>query len=119
PAAYCDYAELLGDKEVGSVHIASPNRVHRAQVLAALDAGKHVVCEKPLGMTSSETAELVEAARRHPDLVAAVNYNVRFYPLCLHARGLIRRGEIGRIFHMHGSYVQDWLLYPSDFNWRV
>jgi predicted dehydrogenase len=119
PAAYCDYAELLGDKEVGSVHIASPNRVHCAQVLAALDAGKHVVCEKPLGMTSSETAELVEASRRHPDLVAAVNYNVRFYPLCLHARGLIRRGEIGRIFHLHCSYVQDWLLYPSDFNWRV
>jgi predicted dehydrogenase len=119
PAAYGDYGELLGDKEVGSVHIASPNRVHRAQVLAAFDAGKHVVCEKPLGMTPSETAELVEAARRHPDLIAAVNYNVRFYPLCLHARSLVRRGGIGQIFHIHGSYVQDWLLYPSDFNWRV
>jgi len=116
---YSDYAQLLADKEVTAVHIASPNRVHRAQVLAAFDAGKHVICEKPLGMTSTETAELVAAARQHPGLIAAVNYNVRFYPLCLQARALIRRGEIGRVFHIQGSYVQDWLLYPTDFNWRV
>jgi predicted dehydrogenase len=116
---YSDYTQLLADKEVTAVHIASPNRLHRAQVLAALEAGKHVICEKPLGMTSSETAELVAAARQHPHLVAAVNYNVRFYPLCLQARALIRRGEIGRVFHIQGSYVQDWLLYPTDFNWRV
>jgi predicted dehydrogenase len=70
-------------------------------------------------MTSRETAGLVAAAAAHPNLVCAVNYNVRFYPLALHARALVRNGDIGDIFHLHGSYVQDWLLYPTDFNWRV
>ena len=116
---YADYAELLTDKEVSVVHLASPNRLHHSQVLAALAAGMHVVCEKPLGMTSRETSELVAAAARHPGQVCAVNYNVRFYPLVLHARAMVRRGELGDIFHFHGSYVQDWLLYPTDFNWRV
>ena len=116
---YSDYAELLADKEVSVVHLASPNRLHRSQVLAALGAGKHVVCEKPLGMTSGETAELVAAEARHPGLVCAVNYNVRFYPLALHARAMVRRGDLGEIFHFQGGYAQDWLLYATDFNWRV
>ena len=117
--SYADYAELLADREVSVVHLASPNRLHRAQVLGALEAGKHVVCEKPLGMTSRETASLVEAEARHPALVCAVNYNVRFYPLALHARAMVRQGELGDVLQVHGSYAQDWLLYPTDFNWRV
>jgi predicted dehydrogenase len=116
---YADYAELLADREVSVVHLASPNRLHHAQVLAALGAGKHVVCEKPLCMTSRESAEVVAAAARHPGLVCAVNYNVRFYPLALHARAMVRRGELGDILHVHGGYAQDWLLRPTDFNWRV
>jgi predicted dehydrogenase len=70
-------------------------------------------------MTSAETAALVIAAKRYPELITAVNYNVRFYPLCLQARSMIRRSGIGQVFHVQGSYTQDWLLYPSDFNWRV
>src|SRR5580765_3263019 len=116
---YRDYNELLADVEIQSVHLTSPNRFHCSQVLAALEAGKNVVCEKPLAMTSSETAALVVAAKRYPELITAVNYNVRFYPLCLQARSMIRRSGIGQVFHVQGSYVQDWLLYPSDFNWRV
>lgn len=116
---YADYAAVLADTEVTVVHLASPNRHHRAQVLAALAAGKHVVCEKPLAMNSAESAELAAAAAAHPSLICAVNYNVRFYPLALHARALVRRGEIGDVLHLHGSYLQDWLLYPTDFNWRV
>ena len=116
---YSDFTELLADKEVVAIHLASPNRAHREQVLAALEAGKHVICEKPLAMTSTETAALVAAAKRKPNLVAAVNYNLRFYPLCLQARAMVRRGEIGNVFHIQGGYVQDWLLYPTDFNWRV
>jgi predicted dehydrogenase len=117
--AYSGYSHLLEDKEVSVVHLASPNRLHHDQVLAALSAGKHVVCEKPLCMTSREAAELVAAARRKPRLVCAVNYNVRFYPLALHARAMIRKGELGDIHQVHGSYCQDWLLHPTDFNWRV
>jgi predicted dehydrogenase len=117
--AYENYEALLADPEIDVVHITSPNRFHLVQTLAALEAGKHVVCEKPLGMTSAETAQLVEAARLHPNQICAVNYNVRFYPLCLHARAMARRGEIGRVFHLHGWYQQDWLLKETDFNWRV
>jgi predicted dehydrogenase len=62
---------------------------------------------------------LVVAAARHPHLICAVNYNVRFYPMALQARAMIESGKVGEVFHVHGSYCQDWLLYPTDFNWRV
>lgn len=117
--AYRHVDELLADPEVQSVHLASPNRLHHSHALAALAAGKHVICEKPLAMTSAQTTELVKAWRERPSQVAAVNYNLRFYPLSIHARSLVRSGEIGQVVHVHGSYVQDWLLYPTDFNWRV
>jgi predicted dehydrogenase len=117
--AYRHVDELLADPEVQSVHLASPNRLHHTHALAALAAGKHVICEKPLAMTSAQTTELVTAWRERPAQVAAVNYNLRFYPLSIHARSLVRSGEIGQVVHVHGSYVQDWLLYPTDFNWRV
>jgi len=119
PRGYRDFKELLADRSVDVVHLTSPNRHHREQVLACLEAGKHVICEKPLAMTSAETRELVKAAKAHPHLVTAVNYNVRFYPLCLQARAMIRNGEIGEILHITGSYMQDWLLFPTDYNWRV
>ena len=117
--AYADYREVLNDDEVQSVHIGTPNRLHFDMAKHALAAGKHVMCEKPLAMTSAESAELVRVARQHPHLVAAVNYNIRYYPLCLEARHLRQNGEIGEVVHVTGSYVQDWLTYPSDYNWRV
>jgi predicted dehydrogenase len=104
--------------EVDVVHITSPNRHHHVQSLAALRAGKHVVCEKPLAMTTTETAELVEAARQ-AGKVFAVNYNVRFYPAVLQMRALVQRGDLGEIIHVNGSYMQDWLLKETDYNWRV
>src|SRR5262249_7967195 len=112
------YEELLADPMVGVVHLASPNRLHAEQCRLALAAGKHVVCEKPLAMTSAETAGLVELAARSPG-VAGVCYNVRFYQLCLEARERIAAGELGSVYHVTGSYCQDWLLYDTDFNWRV
>src|SRR5262249_5250748 len=71
-----------------------------------------------LAMTAQESAELVALAERTP-AVAAVCYNVRFYPLCLEARRRIADGQIGSVYHVTGAYVQDWLLYHTDFNWRV
>jgi predicted dehydrogenase len=70
-------------------------------------------------MTTKESKELVVAAKKYPTLVTAVNYNIRFYPINLQARALVHKGELGEVFHIKGSYVQDWLLYPTDFNWRV
>jgi predicted dehydrogenase len=116
--AYATYAELLADTGVASVHITSPNRYHFEQCRLALQAGKHVICEKPLAMNVRESAELAALARKTP-AAAAVCYNIRFYPLCLEARERIAAGELGEIHHVTGSYVQDWLLYETDFNWRV
>jgi predicted dehydrogenase len=115
---YASYDELLADSAVKVVHLASPNVAHFEQCRLALRAGKHVVCEKPLAMTSQQTRELVELAKAS-SVIAAVNYNVRFYPLVLEARERVRSGQLGDIFHVTGSYLQDWLLQPTDFNWRV
>src|SRR5207253_10271767 len=73
---------------------------------------------KPLATGVQESAELVALAKTAP-VTAAVCYNVRFYPLCLEARERIAAGELGHIYHVTGSHVQDWLLYQADFNWRV
>ncbi|MFQ3588261.1 MAG: Gfo/Idh/MocA family oxidoreductase [Fimbriimonadaceae bacterium] len=116
--AFTDLDEALKDPEVHSVHITTPNKLHFSMAKKALEAGKHVVCEKPLAMTSAESAELVEIAAASKR-AAAVNYNVRFYPINLHARELVRSGQLGKIFSVCGSYVQDWLIYPTDYNWRV
>jgi predicted dehydrogenase len=118
PTAYDQFADLLADPKVHAIHITSPNRHHFEQCRQTLLAGKHVICEKPLALTSRETAELVALAAGLP-VVAAVCYNVRFYPLCLEARQRIAAGQLGDVFHVTGSYVQDWLLYDTDFNWRV
>ncbi len=118
PKAYTSLDEVLADDQVQAVHITTPNKLHFSMAKAALEAGKHVMCEKPLAMTSKETAELVALVKK-TGRAAAVNYNMRFYPLALQARQMVRNGEIGDVFSIVGSYVQDWLLYPTDYNWRV
>jgi predicted dehydrogenase len=117
--AYGSLSELLGDPAVASVHVATPNKLHFEMAKAALSAGKHVLCEKPLALNSKETAELVALARTRPRQAAGVNYNIRFYPLCLEARERVRGGQLGRVLHVTGSYAQDWLLLDTDYNWRV
>lgn len=109
---------VLADPEVDVVHLATPNRLHFSQASAVLQAGKHVMCEKPLAMNSGESSELVKLAKAK-GLAAGVAYNFRFYPLCREAAHRISSGMIGDAFHINGSYVQDWLLKPTDFNWRV
>ena len=113
-----DYKALLASPNVDVVHITSPNRVHVEQSLEALAAGKHVICEKPLGMTSAETAKVVAAAAQN-DRVFAVNYMCRFFPAVLQMRAMVQRGDLGRIVHVQGHFFQDWLLQPTDYNWRV
>ncbi len=117
--AYPNYQAILDDSAVAAVHITTPNKTHFAMSQQAILAGKHVVCEKPLAMNAQETAALVELARQHPHIITAVNYNIRFYPIALHARELIRSGAIGDLYSVRGAYIQDWLLYPTDWNWRL
>lgn len=116
--AYNSLDEMLADAEIDVVHLATPNHLHHPHAKAALLAGKHVVCEKPLAMTSKESAELVELAAEK-QLVNAVNFNIRMYPLVHQARSMVQSGEIGELFILQGSYLQDWLLFPTDWNWRL
>ncbi len=116
--AYDNFQQVIEDPTLQVVHIATPNRLHYDMARKALEAGKHVLCEKPLAMNSRESAELVKIANKS-GLVAGVNYNIRYYPLNIEAAERVRKGEVGTIFSVCGSYVQDWLLYPTDYNWRV
>jgi predicted dehydrogenase len=116
--AYPSFEAMIADPELDVIHITSPNYLHFPQAKAALLAGKHVVCEKPLAMNLSESTELVRIARQ-TGLVNAVNFNIRFYPLALQARSMIQSQELGQVFIVRGSYLQDWLLLPTDWNWRL
>ncbi len=113
-----DYAAMYRSPNVDVVHITSPNKVHVEQSLAALKAGKHVICEKPLGMNAKETALIVKAAEKS-DRVFAVNYMCRFFPAVLQMRAMVARGDLGKIIHVQGHVFQDWLLKATDYNWRL
>jgi predicted dehydrogenase len=118
PRAYDSLAELLADPAVQVVHVTSPNDLHVGQAREILAAGRHVVCEKPLAMTATESAELVALAAR-TGLVNATNFNIRYYPLNQHARDTVAAGDLGEIRLVTGRYFQDWLLLESDWNWRL
>jgi predicted dehydrogenase len=118
PRLYGSLEEMLSDPDIDVVHLATPNHLHHPHAKAALLAGRHVVCEKPLAMTSAESAELVQLAREK-QLVNAVNFNIRMYPLAQQARSMVQSGELGDLFILQGSYLQDWLLFPTDWNWRL
>ena len=113
-----DWRSLLEDPSIDAVHICSPNAQHAAQAEAALRAGKHVLCEKPLAM-SSEQARRMLALADEKKLVHATNHNLRYYPMVQHARQMIASGELGEIRVVQGTYSQDWLLFETDFNWRI
>jgi len=118
PRAYGSFEELLDDERVTVVHVTSPNHLHHAHVRQIVAAGRHVVCEKPLAMTSTESAELVELAAAS-DRVTAVNFNVRFYALNQHLRQFVAEGGLGDVRLVTGHYFQDWLLLDTDWNWRL
>jgi len=118
PVGYASYEALLDDEAVDAVHLAVPNRLHYNMAQRALVRGKHVMCEKPLAMNAHESAQLVMLAAES-GLQAGVCYNVRFYPLNLEVRNMVRGGALGEVYSIAGSYVQDWLLYETDYNWRV
>ena len=115
---YSSLEELCRDSSVSAVHVCSPNHVHYDQAKAALEAGKHIMCEKPLAMDTRQSSSLIDLSRK-PKLVGAVTYNLRYYPLCQEARALVKKGLIGEPRLIHGSFLQDWLLYPTDWNWRL
>ena len=116
--AYSSFEDMIADPDIHAVHLATPNYLHFPQAQAALIAGKHVICEKPLAMNSEESSKLVNLAAEKKR-VNAINFNLRFYPIAHHARSLVQSGEMGTIYSIHGSYLQDWLLLETDWNWRL
>ncbi|MGD7706162.1 Gfo/Idh/MocA family protein [Microlunatus sp. Y2014] len=113
---YDSVAELVSDPEIDLVHVCTPNALHAEQVRAVLAAGKHVICEKPLGVTGDEAAGLLAAAG---DAVTGVPFVYRFHPLVREARARVRAGDIGTVLHVNGVYLQDWMLDPANHNWRA
>jgi predicted dehydrogenase len=118
PDPYDSFEAMLDDYRVDVVHLTTPNHLHYGQAKAALEAGKHVVCEKPLALGAAQSAELLELARGS-GLVHCTNFNIRFYPQCQQAHELLCEGRIGSVWNVHGAYLQDWLLKPTDWNWRL
>jgi predicted dehydrogenase len=118
PTIAADYREILRDPAVDAVHICTPNALHFSMAKEALEAGKHVACEKPLATTVEEARELVELAAQK-GLRNCVCHNLRYYPMVQQLRHMIEAGELGEILSVQGAYSQDWLLYETDWNWRI
>jgi predicted dehydrogenase len=117
PKAYV-FEDLLKDESIQSVHICTPNFLHYSQSKAALLAGKHVICEKPLAKDLHEAEELVALAAQ-TGLVNAVHFNLRYYPLVRQMKTMREKGDLGDVYSILGSYLQDWLFYETDYNWRL
>lgn len=113
-----DWRTLLDDKELDAVHILTPNALHGPMSIAFLEAGKNVLCEKPLALSSAEAQRMLDTAKAK-GLTHATNHNLRYYPLVQQMRRMVEGGELGEILIVQGTYSQDWLLYDTDYNWRL
>jgi len=113
-----DYRTLLKDPSLDAVHVCTPNALHFPMAMAALEAGKNVLCEKPLATTVAEAEQLVAKAKEK-NLANCTFHNLRYYPMVQQMRRLRESGELGEIYAVQGTYSQDWLLYDTDWNWRI
>jgi predicted dehydrogenase len=116
---YHSVDELLADSEITVVHNCTPNNLHLEINEKVIKAGKHIFSEKPLAMTSQESARLLDLIRKFPGIIHGINFNYRMNPLVQEMKYKIKKNEIGTPYLVHGSYLQDWLLYDTDYNWRV
>lgn len=117
PNAYT-FEDMLKQSDIDVVHICTPNFLHFAQAKAVLLAGKHVICEKPLAVKIDEAEELVALAAEK-GLVNAVHFNLRYYPMVRQMKTMREKGELGEVYSVMGSYLQDWLFLQTDYNWRL
>jgi predicted dehydrogenase len=115
---YASLSDLLADDDLDAVHVCTPNVLHAQATTAALDAGKHVLSEKPLAMDAAQARALSASAGR-VDVVTGVCFNYRHFPLVQHMRAAVRGGEYGPAHLIRGAYLQDWLLFEDDWNWRL
>ncbi|MBI3684143.1 MAG: Gfo/Idh/MocA family oxidoreductase [Acidobacteria bacterium] len=113
-----DYRRILDDGSIDAVHVLTPNALHCPISMAAMEAGKAVLCEKPLTLDEAEARQMTEMAEKKK-LPNCVQHNLRYYPVVQHIRQMIAGGDLGEILIVQGTYSQDWLLYDTDYNWRV
>jgi len=113
-----DYRKLLGDQTIDAVHICTPNATHYQMTKEALIAGKHVLCEKPLSISVEEAQDLVTLADQR-SLRNCICHNLRYYPMVQQIRRMREEGDLGDVLVVQGTYSQDWLLYDTDWNWRI
>ena len=118
PNVFDNLKDAINHPQVEVVHNCTPNFLHFEINRAAIQAGKHIISEKPLTVTSQEATQLVDLAKSKK-VVTAINFNYRFYPLIQQVRQIISSGELGQIYLIHGHYLQDWLFYDTDYNWRL
>src|SRR5438552_7226768 len=118
PKAYSSVREFLADKEIEVVHNCTPNHLHFEISKQIIAAGKHIISEKPLAMTTTESKELVKLAAK-AGIVNAIDFNYRYYPLVQEAKDMVAKGKLGDVFHANGTYTQDWLYLQTDWNWRL
>lgn len=115
---YTDYNQQILNDNLDCIHICTPNFLHFEMVKKALEAGVHVVCEKPLATTLIEAEKLVTLAKKK-GLVNAVHFNIRYYPMVRQMKRMREKGEMGEVYSISGSYLQDWLFHQTDYNWRL
>jgi len=118
PKYYTDYREMLADPDIDVVHNCTPNMAHFQINKDIILAGKHILSEKPLTVHSEESEKLLGLLETH-NVKNSVNFVYRHYSIVQHVRGMIEKGELGDIYAIHGAYLQDWLLYDTDYDWRV
>lgn len=111
--------EILADENIDVIHNCTPNFLHREINEKVLKSGKHLFSEKPLTATYKEACELIEIKNEHPELEACVNFNYRLNPMVQEIKARIRRGELGDVRIITGQYQQDWLMYDTDYSWRL
>ncbi|MDJ0880479.1 MAG: Gfo/Idh/MocA family oxidoreductase [Gammaproteobacteria bacterium] len=106
---YGSYAEMMADTEIDAVYVPLPNHLHVPWSIKALEAGKHVLCEKPIGLTVTEAQELLSEARKRPRLKVMEAFMYRFHPQWQKAKQLVSEGKIGTLQNIHSffSYYND------------
>ena len=118
PAGFADYQEMMDTCKPDCVHVCTPNSMHMEVVMAAVQRGIHVVCEKPMARNAEEAQKMVDAINSR-GLVGALNFHNRFYPIPYRMRRMVQNGELGQVYHVQGGYLQDWLQRKTDFSWKI
>ncbi|MBU1449143.1 MAG: Gfo/Idh/MocA family oxidoreductase [Bacteroidetes bacterium] len=115
---YNEWKDLIEDNDIHVVHNCTPNHLHFEINKAVIKAGKHIISEKPLTVNSKQSQQLMNLLKIN-NVVNAINFNYRFYPLIQHVKNENEAGKLGEIYYVHGHYLQDWLYYNTDYNWRL